>query len=169
MRGESSTRGERKRGGESAGTGRDRRGVNCNSPLCEERREAFRDRVVILGEEVRAGYSPGCGFGVTCTPWLRCSGSSVCTPRPRYFPLYVNKLPCGVTVPDPALERCLECLGGAASSLSSSSSPSMLVSSSFACHGPNFSFSCFFHSSPWNKREWREPFWSGRASFDAYF
>ena len=127
----------------------------------------FRDKVVILGEEVWVWYSPGCVFGVTCTPWLRRSGTSVCTPRPRYFPLNVNKF--GVAAPDPALERCLECLGGAGSSLSSSSSPSMLVSSSFACHGLNFSLSCFLHSSFWNKRELRGPFCSGRASLEAYF
>lgn len=167
-RGEISTRGERIRGGESDGTGRDKGRMGCNSPY-EERLEVFRDKVVILGEEVWVGCSAGCVFGVACTPWLRRSGSSVCMPRPRYFPLYVNKLPCGVAVPDPALERCLECLGGPASSLSSSSSPSMLVSSSFGCHGLNFSFSCCLHSSFWNKRESRGAFWSGRASFEAYF
>ena len=51
MRGVTRTRGERIRGGESAGTGQDVRGVNCSSPS-EERREAFRDKVVTLGEEV---------------------------------------------------------------------------------------------------------------------
>jgi len=142
--------------------------VNCDSPY-EERREAFQDMVVTLGEEVWIGYSSGCVFGVTCTPWSWRSGVSVCTPRPRYLPLYVNKFPCGVAAPDPALERCLECLGGPVSSLSSSSSPSILVSSSFACHGLNLSFSCFLHSSFWNKSELRGAFCSGRASFEAYF
>lgn len=135
----------------------------------EGRREARPDKVVTLGEEVWVRYSPGCVFGVTCTPLLLSSGGSVCTPRPRYFPLYVNKLACGVTVPDPALERCLECLGGPGSSLSSSSSPSMLVSSSFGCHGLNFSCSCLFQSSFWNRTELRGGFCSGRASFEAYF
>ena len=169
MRGDISTRGERTRGGESTvDTGRDCREADCDSPY-EGCRSALRGNVVILGEEVWVGYSPEYVFGVTCTPLLWRSGDSVCTPRPRYFPLYVNKLPCGVAVPDPALERCLECLGGSGSSLSSSSSPSILVSSSFACHGLNFSFSYFFHSSFWNKSEFREVPCSGRASFEAYF
>lgn len=129
----------------------------------------FPVKGVILGEEVWLGYSPGCVLGVTCTPLLLWSGTSVCIPRPRYFPLYVYRLPCGVAVPDPALERCLECLGGPGSSLSSSSSPSMLVSSSFGCHGLNFSLSCFFHSSFWNRRGLWGALCSGFASLDAYF
>ena len=161
--------GDRMRGGESAvETCRDWREIG-GKPPCEGRRDVFLDDAMTLGEEVWIGYSPGCVLGVACIPLLSRSGASVCTPRPRYFPLYVNRLPCGVATPDPALERCRECLGGTVSSLSSSSSPSILVSSSLGCHGLNFSFSCCFHSSFWNKRELRGAFCSGRASLDAYF
>lgn len=87
LRGDIKTRGERTSGGEStADTGRDRRERDGGSAW-EERLDLFPVKGVILGEELWVGYSPGCVLGVTCTPLLLWSGTSVCIPRPRYFPL----------------------------------------------------------------------------------